>query len=77
MGGDTIVPVTLFDASKTSAAFRCSFATEAGRSYTVQFSDALFSAPWQVLTNVSGTGADALVADPSTGALRFYRVRTP
>jgi hypothetical protein len=43
--------------------------------YTVLFADTLPSTNWQVLTNFSGTGADALVVDPgAVPSQRFYRV---
>ena len=76
-GGDETPPLVLFAPSSTSSDFRFSFVTEAGHSYTVQSSDALFAATWQTLTNVNGTGANAVVNDSSAHASRFYRVRSP
>ena len=55
--------------------FALSFYAQTAANYTVQYVDALGSTNWQGLTNFSGPGADALVADPLMGLTqRFYRV---
>jgi hypothetical protein len=51
-----------------------------GRSYTVQYSDALNTAAWQTLTHVSTmtSSTPVVVQDPSGASrTRFYRVVTP
>jgi len=69
-------PVTIVNPSLNGAGFQFSFATEASRSYTVQFSELLPAINWQTLTNFSGTGTSAAVTDPASNhAQRFYRVR--
>jgi hypothetical protein len=64
---------------RTGSNVDLSFTTVPLGSYSVQWSSDLLQGPWNTLivTNVQGTGGVAHVLDPTTGALRFYRVRTP
>jgi hypothetical protein len=67
--------IRLQDPSIEGAGYRFSFLTGAGQNYRVEYSQALGSGAWQVLTNVAGNGALAEVWDPNGGAAgRFYRV---
>jgi hypothetical protein len=60
--------------------FSLSFPTEVGKSYTVQYKDALTDPTWTDLVppgSVPGTGGPLTINDPSPAALhpsRFYRV---
>jgi hypothetical protein len=44
--------------------------------YVVEFADAVPSASWQPLTNISGTGTNAVFQDSTTAPNRFYRLRS-
>jgi hypothetical protein len=56
--------------------FNFQFRTATNKNYNIWFTDSLGSPNWQLLTNVSGDGADAIIncgaADPEQ---RFYRVQ--
>ncbi|HEY0549703.1 MAG TPA: hypothetical protein VGF13_08880 [Verrucomicrobiae bacterium] len=52
-----------------------SFTTEAGRNYAVEYQQQLQPGPWEVLTNVPGTGALVPIMDITAVPGRFYRVR--
>jgi hypothetical protein len=68
-------PVTLLDPQRAGARFTFTFATQNGANYAVEFTPSLNGGSWQGLTNVLGTGATAVVADPAIAAgQRFYRV---
>jgi len=69
-----IQPVTIFNPAFGGGAFTFSFATELNRAYTVEFTDSLVPADWQMLTNFPGTGAIVTIPDAATNAQRFYRV---
>lgn len=59
-----------------SGVLTLSFTSETGRTYAVEFKNQLQPGPWQVLTNVSGTGTFVPITDTTTAILsRFYRVR--
>ena len=51
-----------------------SFATAAGLSYLVQFSDTLSPPNWQPLKSVTGDGTVQTVTDSTTAPQRFYRL---
>jgi hypothetical protein len=56
--------------------FAATFFASPGVTYTVEFSDTPVSSEWQPLTNILGTGSNALFFDPDTNPLmRFYRLR--
>ena len=59
----------------TLDAHNFSFATDSGRTYTVQYTDALLPLDWQFLTSLNGTGGTVTISDPMTRAQRYYRVR--
>ena len=48
-----------------------------GRTYTVQFTDALESAPWRKLFDVPARTTNYLHLLPDAGTNRFYRLVTP
>jgi hypothetical protein len=74
-GGGGPAPVTILNPALSAAGFALSFATEAGRGYTVQFSEGLPGTDWQTLSNFTGNGSTAFILDPVTSeAQRFYRV---
>jgi hypothetical protein len=76
VAGNEPTPVTIINPSSNGAGFQFSFATDAGRSYTVQFSELLPAVAWQTSTNFTGTGTSVVVTDPAANrAQRFYRVR--
>ena len=53
------------------------FPTQAGVYYRVFYRTNLSAGNWTLLTTVIGNGAIKSVADPATGAGRFYRVTAP
>jgi outer membrane protein assembly factor BamB/formylglycine-generating enzyme required for sulfatase activity len=58
--------------------FQISFTTQAGKLYTVEYSDVLPNPTWPVLTNnVAGTGGTVTIADPGASGepKRFYRIK--
>jgi hypothetical protein len=58
-----------------NGAFRLSVPTETGRSYVLEFTDALAPAKWTPLPAVTGDGTVAVLVDPAaTNQQRFYRV---
>jgi len=55
--------------------FRLSVPTEAGRSYSLEYSDTLAPAQWTGLPAVVGEGTVTVLVDPApTNQQRFYRV---
>ena len=78
-GGGDPTPVTLFDVNRVGAVFRFSFAAEVGRNYAVEFTDAVLTGQWRNFTNVTGSGINAVISDPTSAgqAQRFFRVRIP
>jgi hypothetical protein len=62
-----------------SGGFRVSFQAQIGKTYSVQWKDALDDATWQKLVDIpSGTARAVEIIDPTaTQATRFYRVVTP
>jgi hypothetical protein len=68
-------PVLLGDPSWNNGVFSFSFATEANRTYTVEYTDSLSPASWQVLTNFTGGGVPVLISDsPVNAGGRSYHV---
>jgi Bacterial Ig domain len=69
--------VILLDPAWVGSDFVFSFASEAGHTYEVQYSDALGTNTWQVLTSLDGNGSTLFVTNRNVGVLqRFYRVET-
>ena len=56
--------------------FKLSFPTETGKSYTVQYKNALADPTWTDLETVPGTGGNVPITDPTAAqqTARFYRV---
>jgi hypothetical protein len=60
--------------STTPGVISIQFQTEAGHSYTVQYTDSLSPASWQTLTTITGDGTVKTATDTPSGSRRFYRV---
>lgn len=72
-----VTPYMFGGSTKTGGGFGTSFGTDAGRSYVVEFKNALTNASWTLLTNVVGTGSPAIISDPgATGPERYYKITT-
>jgi hypothetical protein len=56
--------------------FSLSFASQSGKSYTVQFKNSLNDPAWTDLEKLVGTGANLSITDPDAARqpARFYRV---
>jgi hypothetical protein len=67
------VPPTIIP-SLNGANINLTFASQVGKTYTVLYKNALTDATWQTLTTTNGTGANAVVVDPTSGNQRFYRL---
>jgi hypothetical protein len=67
------VPPTIIP-SLNGANINLTFASQVGKTYTVLYKNALTDATWQTLTTTNGTGANAVVTDPTSGNQRFYRL---
>jgi hypothetical protein len=71
------VPVVLLNPAHSGNTSTFSFITQAGRTHTVEYKNALTNGPWQTLTVVNGTGATTNITDATANlASRFYRVST-
>ncbi|MSU59681.1 MAG: hypothetical protein EXS35_16200 [Pedosphaera sp.] len=69
------VPVTILNSAHSGSSSTFSFATQAGRTHTVQYRDSLTTGTWQTLTVVAGSGSATNITDSAaTAASRFYRV---
>jgi hypothetical protein len=67
---------TLISVAPDANGFSGSFNAFAGVPYIVEFTDAVPTNSWQVLTNILGNGSNAVFADPAPlQPQRFYRVR--
>jgi len=70
-------PVTIIAPTVSGTTFSFTFATEPGRTYTVERVEAIPSTNWQTLTNIVGTGSSVTAQDSTIAApQRFYRVLT-
>jgi uncharacterized repeat protein (TIGR01451 family) len=67
-------PPTLTNPGIIDQQFKFSFATEQGRTYTVQYTDTLVPLNWQTLTTFIGDGNIKTIFDTSVNTQRFYRV---
>jgi hypothetical protein len=68
--------VTILGPAITSGELHFTFQTQAGFNYTIQFSNSLNPINWLTLTNLTGDGSIANVADGNPGGSeRFYRVK--
>jgi hypothetical protein len=75
-GGFWIWPAPiLFAPARTGTNFVFSFETVAGKTYTPQYRDSLFSSTWQSLPGVSGDGGIKTVTNAAPGVTqRFFRL---
>jgi hypothetical protein len=67
------------DALTTGPGATVRFGTVSTRTYTVEFTDALGSGPWQKLADVvaRATNRVEMISDPDYTMKRFYRLVTP
>ncbi len=68
-----VVPTTITP-SLSGGNLNLSFATQLGKTYTVQYKTNLTDVAWDTLTTTNGTGASAVVSSPANAANRFYRL---
>jgi hypothetical protein len=61
--------------ARVGAAWRLSFSTVSGASYTIEYTDILPQTNWTVLITVSGNDQVLTVEDSQPGPRRFYRLR--
>jgi hypothetical protein len=73
IGNAGIAPTTIIP-SRNGANINLTFASQVGKTYTVQYKNALTDGTWFTLTTTNGTGANAVVTDPTSGSQRFYRL---
>lgn len=73
IGNAGINPTTIIP-SRNGANINLTFASQLGKTYTVQFKNALTNGNWNTLTATNGTGANAVVVDPASGSQRYYRL---
>jgi uncharacterized delta-60 repeat protein len=75
--GDPVIPaMRLLSPVRSSNTFLVSVATLAGKSYALEFKDALADSVWTPLPAVMGDGQVKVLQDTAaTGVTRFYRVR--
>jgi len=73
-GGFWIQPAPIFFApTKVGTNFTVSIQTELGKTYTVQYMNALGSS-WQNMSPITGNGSVITVTNAALGAARFYRL---
>lgn len=71
------VPVVILNPAHTGNTSTFSFLTQAGRTHTVEYKNALTNGPWQTLQIIGGDGSTTNITDnTATGPSRFYRVST-
>jgi hypothetical protein len=71
-----LVSPSITSITRAGTTAQISFSSEAGLSYTVQFTDAPEAPGWNPLPTVVGTGVTMTVADPAaTASSRIYRIR--
>jgi len=64
----------LLGPERVGGQFRWSFATQAGRTYDVEYNGDLNTVNWQVLQTINGDGTVKFFTVSPTGGARFYRV---
>jgi hypothetical protein len=71
--------LALGNVSKAGGNTEIQFQTRANRTYSIEYTDSLEAAQWQLLTNIGGSAQDTEIAvpDPSSQAHRYYRLVTP
>jgi Lamin Tail Domain/CotH kinase protein len=74
-------PASRFTAEALPAAggAKVRFTAKAGRTYTIQYRNALTSGTWLKLTDIAAPGADTIIehTDVTAQPARFYRIATP
>jgi hypothetical protein len=73
----TVTPPEFLPIQLSGGQIQLRFATVIGRSYMVQYKNALTDAAWSDLQAISGNGTIMTVLDSVAGTARFYRIRTP
>jgi hypothetical protein len=73
IGNAGVLPTTITP-SLNGANLNLTFASQLGKTYTVQFKNSLTNATWNTFTITNGTGANAVVVDPASGNERYYRL---
>jgi hypothetical protein len=68
-----ILPTTITP-SRNGGNLNLTFATQTGKTYTIQYKNLLTDLTWNTLTTTNGTGANAVVSDPTSGSQRYYRL---
>ena len=68
------LPVVIFNARFVGGEFLFSFASEANKSYRIEFTDSLLPIQWQSLGTVMGTGGILNLVDTTASTQRFYRI---
>jgi hypothetical protein len=77
IGPDVPAQLQIVDLVLGTQGFGLSIDTESGKSYRVEFKNALSDAQWQTLTTLQGDGTRQSASDSVTEAQRFYRVVVP
>lgn len=67
-------PPSLLNATVVGGQFRFEFDTETGKTYAVQYKNAMSDAAWLPLSTIVGDGTRKPVTNPLTTSNRFYRV---
>ena len=73
IGNVGVLPTTITP-SRVGGNINLTFPTQSGKTYTVQYKSALTNGTWNTLTTTNGTGANAVVVDPTGGSQRYYRL---
>lgn len=72
----SIVPVRISRPTRSGTNVLISFATATGKTYTVEFKNALTTPPaWQTLVTLTGNGQTRTVTNGLSATRRFYRLR--
>jgi hypothetical protein len=76
-GKSISAPAIVLSASVQGQVLTLSFNARVGKTYTIQYSDALNGGLWPPLTNLIALNTNVIYADSITNSRRFYRVITP
>jgi hypothetical protein len=70
-------PVVILNPKHTGNTTTFNFVTQAGRTHTIEYKNALTNGPWVPLQTITGNGATTNITDATaSGPRRFYRVNT-
>jgi hypothetical protein len=72
IGNVGILPTTITPSLK-GGNINLTFASQLGKTYTVQYKSLLTDPAWSTLTTTNGTGSNAVISDPAISQ-RFYRL---